>query len=123
MGGTDRMDQLNSYYSFQHKGIKWTHRNFSHFLGVSVVNASIIYNLSNPQARMSNIEFFDEVIKSLADLQKKYNLNTWHVEMMKFRFRSSWEIQCHPSQAFPMPLPLLQRIVRSPKVSSFIEID
>jgi hypothetical protein len=80
MGGTDRMDQLNSYYSFQHKGIKWTHRIFSHFLGVSVVNASILYNHSNPQAKLSSIEFFDEIIKSLADLQKTYNWDTWHVD-------------------------------------------
>ena len=68
MGGTDRMDQLNSYYSFHHKGIRWTHRIFTHFLGVSVVNANILYNLSFTKNRMSSVQFFNAVILSLADL-------------------------------------------------------
>ena len=69
MGGTDRMDQLNSYYKFHHKGIRWTHRIFTHFLGVSVVNANILYNVSNHTKRMSSVQFFNEVIISLVDLE------------------------------------------------------
>ena len=70
MRGTDRMEKLNSYYSFNHKGIRWTHRIFSHFLGVSVVNANIVYNASNPHKRFSSADYFNEVIISLADLDK-----------------------------------------------------
>ena len=33
MAGTDRMDQINSYYHFNHKGIRWTHRVIAHFVG------------------------------------------------------------------------------------------
>ena len=67
------MDQLNSYYHFNHKGIRWKHRLFSHFLGVSVINACIIYNLQNPENKRNSIEFLDIVIKALADLDKTYN--------------------------------------------------
>jgi len=73
MGGTDKIDQLNSYYHFNHKGIRWTHRLLSHFLGVSVINACIIYNIKNPEEKQNSIEFLDSVIKALADLDKTYN--------------------------------------------------
>jgi hypothetical protein len=59
MGGTDRMDQLNSYYRFNHKGIRWTLRLITHFLGVSVINANILYNASNPKSPMTSFDFFD----------------------------------------------------------------
>jgi hypothetical protein len=80
MGGTDRMDQLNSYYLFNHKGIRWTHRLLSHFLGVSVLNAHIIYNMINVDAPLSSIEFFDSVIKALVDLDKSHNWDLGHEE-------------------------------------------
>ena len=67
------MDQLNSYYHFNHKGIRWTHRLLSHFLGVSVINACIIFNLQNPDNKRNSIEILDIVIKALADLDKSYN--------------------------------------------------
>ena len=63
MGGTDKMDQLNSYYHFNHKGIRWTHRLLSHFLGVSMVNAMILHNLQHLANILSLIEFQDYVIK------------------------------------------------------------
>ena len=71
MGGTDRMDQLNSYYHFNHKGIRWTHRIITNFLGVSVVNANILYNQSFNKNRLSSVQFFNEVINSLAALGKE----------------------------------------------------
>ena len=81
MGGTDRMDQLNSYYKFNHKGIRWTMRLFTHFLGVSVVNANILYNASNPDSRMNSHQFFDETITALVDLEKNYNWDDLEEEM------------------------------------------
>ena len=69
------MDQLNSYYHFDHKGIRWTHRIFTHFLGVSLVNAAILFNTSKGNKRLSSIQFMDEVIKSLADLDHSHNWN------------------------------------------------
>ena len=65
------MDQCNSYYHFNHKGIRWPHRIFTHFLGVSVVNAMIIYNLSNPKKKLSSVDFFNEIILALVDLDRK----------------------------------------------------
>ena len=73
MGGTDKMDQLNSYYHFNHKGVRWTHRLLSHFLGVSVINACIIFNIKYPEEKQNSIEFLDSVIKALADLDNSYN--------------------------------------------------
>ena len=67
------MDQLNSYYHFNHKGIRWTHRLLSHFLGVSMVNACIVCNIKYPENKLTSIEFIDNVIKALADLEKSYN--------------------------------------------------
>ena len=64
------MDQLNSYYHFNHKGIRRTHRIFTHFFGVSVVNANILYNQTFHEKMLSSVQFFNEVIKSLADLGK-----------------------------------------------------
>jgi hypothetical protein len=73
MGGTDRMDQMNSYYRFNHKGIWWTHRVVTHFLGVYVINANILYNASGTETTFNTHQFFDEVITSLADLNKTFN--------------------------------------------------
>ena len=72
MGGTDKMDQLNSYYHFNHKGVRWTHRLLSHFLGVTMVNAMILHNIQHPENVLSLIEFQDYVIQALADLDKCY---------------------------------------------------
>jgi hypothetical protein len=73
MGGTDKLDQLSSYYSFTHKAIRWTHRIITYFLGVSVVNATILYNYSNREKTMSLMEFFDAVVIALTDLDKTHN--------------------------------------------------
>ena len=75
------MDQMNSYYNFNHKGIRWTHRVFTHFLGVSAVNACILYNNSKPPKKLSSIEYFDELIKALADLDRSHNWNDLEEEM------------------------------------------
>jgi hypothetical protein len=75
MGGTDLMDQYNSYYSFDKKGVRWTHRVITHFLGVTVINARILFNLCNPTIKLTNFEYIDEVVKSLADLDKSFNWN------------------------------------------------
>jgi hypothetical protein len=86
------MDQLNSYYNFYHKGIRWTHRIYSHFLGVSVVNACILYNNSNPLRRLTSIEFFDDVIKSMADLDKTHNWNDLDEELGEIQETASEDL-------------------------------
>jgi hypothetical protein len=81
MGGTDKLDQLSSYYNFTHKGIRWTHRMITDFLGVSEVNATTLYNMSDPQKKISLIEFFDDVVNALTDLDKTQNWDRLEEEM------------------------------------------
>jgi hypothetical protein len=83
MGGTDKLDQLSSYSRFTHKGIRWTHLIISNFLGVSVVNATILHNMSNPQKMLSLIEFFDEVVTALTDLDKTHYWDSIEEEIEK----------------------------------------
>lgn len=53
--GIDLSDQLLSYSSPIHKSIRWYHKVATELiLGTAVVNALIIYNLKNPQHKMSN---------------------------------------------------------------------
>ena len=53
MGGTDKFDQLGSYYDDRTRRNKWQKRIYSHFLRASVVNAMILYNsfMDNDQSR------------------------------------------------------------------------
>jgi len=50
MGGTDKMDQLVSYYLTMIRTRNWQHRIFTHFLTVAVVNAHILYKTKFPGA-------------------------------------------------------------------------
>ena len=43
MGGSDKMDQMISYYKTRVRSRNWQHRIMTHFLGVAAVNAHILY--------------------------------------------------------------------------------
>ena len=47
MGGVDKADQLLSYYSFDHRTIKWWKRAAFHLIEVTVINAFILYSNSH----------------------------------------------------------------------------
>ena len=53
MGGTDRMDQRNSYYLTTTKSKKWTSRIHTSILSCALCNSRILYNALNPDAKLS----------------------------------------------------------------------
>ena len=64
MGGIDKFDQLILYYGFPHRSIKWWKCVFLHLLDLSVVNASILYNIASPKP-LSQLEFRLAVVAGL----------------------------------------------------------
>jgi hypothetical protein len=44
MGGTDKMDQLESYYDNRARTNKWQMRIFMHFLRIAALNARVLFN-------------------------------------------------------------------------------
>ena len=46
MGGVDTGDQLESYYGFTHRTVKWWRRLFFHLIDVAILNAYILYLMS-----------------------------------------------------------------------------
>ena len=64
MGGTDKMDQLASYYDDRQRVLKWQMRLFAHFLRISVINARILYNCRDSQyvEDMTLLQFTKQVV-------------------------------------------------------------
>jgi len=62
MGGTDKFDQLNSYYDSRLRTKKWQIRLYNHFLRAAVVNACILYN-GDKKDPIPLITYFLHVIK------------------------------------------------------------
>ena len=58
MGGVDKGDQLLSYYGFSHRTVKWWRRAFFHLIDVAIVNAYILYTLSEQTSRKLTHEHF-----------------------------------------------------------------
>ena len=66
MGGVDLYDQLCSYYSFDHRTVKWWKRAFFHLLNTAIVNAYILYTQSTQSSReLSHVDFRIEIAKGL----------------------------------------------------------
>ena len=66
MGGVDKADQLMSYYSFSHRTLKWWRRAFFHLLDNAIVNAYVLYVLSEQSARkLDHKHFRIELAKQL----------------------------------------------------------
>lgn len=66
MGGVDLYDQLASYYSFEHRTVKWWRRVFFHLLDTAIVNAYILYTQSTQSSRkLTHLEFRVELAKGL----------------------------------------------------------
>lgn len=66
MGGVDKADQLLSYYTFQHRTVKWWKRAAFHLLNMACVNAYIIYTeTAVPGHRLNHELFLVQVAKGL----------------------------------------------------------
>ncbi|XP_054272549.1 piggyBac transposable element-derived protein 4-like [Macrosteles quadrilineatus] len=65
MKGTDRLDQIMSYYPGELKTFRWHKKIFVHFLQVIMTNAFILYNKHNSGNRLSLYDFRLEVIEQL----------------------------------------------------------
>ena len=62
MGGTDKFDQLGSYYDSRHRlQGSWQPRIYSHFLRAAVINAMILFNSGNGN-KVSLLQFTNSVI-------------------------------------------------------------
>jgi hypothetical protein len=74
MGGVDRSDQLNKYYSITRKTLKWWKKLALHVINVMITNAYIIYRKFSVK-RMSHYDFRKELVKCLiARHQRTHNL-------------------------------------------------
>ena len=64
MGGTDKIDQLVSYYDDRYRTVKWQMRVYLHFLHVAVVNASVLHNCTaGPDNQVSLLQATRKVIE------------------------------------------------------------
>ncbi|KAL5515954.1 hypothetical protein EMCRGX_G001206 [Ephydatia muelleri] len=66
MGGVDQSDQLLMYYGYSHRQVKWWKRVFFHLLDLSIVNASVLYNIVNTK-QLTQLEFRVEVANGLLE--------------------------------------------------------
>ena len=66
MGGVDTGDQLQSYYGFSHRTVKWWRRLFFHLIDLAIVNAYILY-LMSPRSgkRLTHAQVRIELAKQL----------------------------------------------------------
>ena len=66
MGGVDTGDQLQLYYGFSHRTIKWWRRLFFHLIDLAIVNAYILYLMSPCSGkRLTHAQFRIETAKEL----------------------------------------------------------
>jgi hypothetical protein len=63
MGGTDKFDQLGSYYDDRSRTLTWKHRVFTHFLRAACINTHILYKMK----KGSDIPLLDFMTKVIED--------------------------------------------------------
>ena len=98
MGGVDKSDQLILYYGFPHRSIKWWKRVFFHLLDLSVVNASILYNIASPKP-LSQLEFRLALVAGLLKNHRPAHIDRRHlVPTSQLPLRLT-------ERAFPEPIP------------------
>ena len=81
MGGTDSIDQRNSYYENFKRAQKWPGRISQHFFQTSMTNAYILFNLctetqSSPKSTL--LDFMVAVIQQLSRVSDDFHENTVH---------------------------------------------
>jgi hypothetical protein len=64
VGGTDKMDQLESYCDNRARTNKWQMRIFTHFLGIAALNARVLFNdhLTN---NVTTLSFLENLVRGL----------------------------------------------------------
>ena len=66
MGGVEKSDQLLSYYGYCHRTVKWWRRAFFHLVDNAIMNAYILYRLSEQSGRkLDHKHFRIELVKQL----------------------------------------------------------
>jgi hypothetical protein len=80
MKGTDVGDQLESYYSFDHRSRRWPRRIFAHFLLVTMNNAKLLYN-SHCSKNISLKSFIECIVKSLLPYSESEEVGQSSVEI------------------------------------------
>ena len=78
MGGTDAIDQRNSYYENLKRGQKWPGRIFKHFFQTSMTNAYILFKLHLGNRDLSNptlLDFMVAVIHQLSGVYEDFHEN------------------------------------------------
>ena len=66
MGGVEKSDQLLSYYGYCHRTVKWWRRAFFHLVDNAIMNAYILYRLSEQSGRkLDHKHFRIELAKQL----------------------------------------------------------
>jgi hypothetical protein len=66
MGGVDRCDQMVSYASFDRRTLKWWKKIFFHLIGLSALNAYILYKLKTARPVLQRV-FRRDLVKQLID--------------------------------------------------------
>ena len=73
MGGVDKCDQLNQYYSFVRRSVKWYKKVFFWLLEICVVNSYLLYKLSRnppmPRKKLTLLAFRKELVQNLVSIQ------------------------------------------------------
>ncbi|XP_067614902.1 piggyBac transposable element-derived protein 4-like isoform X2 [Eurosta solidaginis] len=71
MGGVDRTDQMNSYYSSPRKTIRWYKKVIFRMLDLAVHNSFLLYKKRFPaKSKMEFLTFREELIYAMIDLPK-----------------------------------------------------
>ena len=66
MGGVDKGDQLEAYYGFSHRTLKWWRRLFFHLIEMAIVNAYILYLMTPCSGkRLTHAQFRVELARGL----------------------------------------------------------
>lgn len=65
MKRADRNDQMMSYYTLEHKSLKWYKKIFVHFIQLIMINSFKLYNIANPQKKTDLYDFRLAVINKI----------------------------------------------------------
>jgi len=102
MGGTDKFDQLNSYYDGRLRTKKWQIRIYNHFLRAAVVNACVLYN-SKQAKPIPLMTYILTIVKEWCNVQKVPTLNNDQMEIeLPSKKRKIWSFGTNLMHFAPM---------------------
>ena len=74
MSGIDRSEQMLSYYQGLRESVGWYKKVGFHFFDMFVHNSFYLFKQANRQNKMTLIKFCTEVVKSLLDYEKLFQI-------------------------------------------------